>query len=209
MIKLYGMWSPVIFKGEKSWLEKIAGGWTFSPIFNFHSGFPFTPQHGNGIGCAAFYNGSCGWGGNGSMLPASYAGGAGDSQSNDSFKTTSHFSKGGAAYFTAPKVPTGNDWSNAVAPTPVALPTVPGMHRNSFYGPRYSDWDFAMTKAFGLPNMKVLGDNARFELRANAFNLFNKLNLANGDSTITVTYFGRASSVLGSRTIEVEAHFKF
>jgi len=50
---------------------------------------------------------------------------------------------------------------------------------------------------------------ARLELRANDFNLFNKLNLTNVDTGITDSTFGRANSVLGSRTVEVEAHFKF
>jgi hypothetical protein len=76
-------------------------------------------------------------------------------------------------------------------------------------GPRYSDTDLAMTKAFGLPSMKVLGESARIELRANAYNLFNKLNLTNVDTGVTDQYFGRANGVLGSRTVEVEAHFKF
>ncbi|HEV2214259.1 MAG TPA: carboxypeptidase regulatory-like domain-containing protein, partial [Terracidiphilus sp.] len=142
--------------------------------------------------------------------PASYSGGAHTSQSTDVFKTApGNFPNGGQTYFTQPSVPQGNSWSTDVAPQPVALPQAPGVGRNTFYGPRYSDLDLAVTKAFGLPNMKFLGENARFEIRANAFNLFNKLNLANIDNTITDTTFGRANSVLGSRTIEMEAHFKF
>jgi hypothetical protein len=57
--------------------------------------------------------------------------------------------------------------------------------------------------------MKVLGESARIEIRANAFNVFNKLNLANIDSNITDSNFGRAGNALGSRTIEGEFHFKF
>ena len=75
--------------------------------------------------------------------------------------------------------------------------------------PLYSDLDLAATKAFGLPSTKILGEGARIEIRANAFNLFNKLNLANIDNNITDSNFGRANSALGSRTIEGEFHFKF
>jgi hypothetical protein len=57
--------------------------------------------------------------------------------------------------------------------------------------------------------MKVLGEGARIEIRANAFNIYNKLNLANVDGTIGDSNFGRAQNVLGSRTIEGEFHFKF
>jgi hypothetical protein len=57
--------------------------------------------------------------------------------------------------------------------------------------------------------MKVLGEHARFEVRGNAYNLFNQVNLSTVDSTITDSHFGRANTVLGSRTVELEAHFKF
>ena len=41
--KLFGMWQPVFFHGSKNWVEKIAGGWSLSGIFNIHSGFPWSP----------------------------------------------------------------------------------------------------------------------------------------------------------------------
>ncbi|MGA7856395.1 MAG: carboxypeptidase regulatory-like domain-containing protein [Terracidiphilus sp.] len=205
MIKVFGVWSPVIFHGN-SMAEKVAGGWTLSPIFNYHSGFPFNPTYG-GIACNAFYPNA----GNCNLRPAKYAGGAGSSQSTDTFKTAAgHFPNGGTAYFTAPDVVNNpGSWNTAVAPTPTALPGTPGDNRNAFTGPRYSDIDLAATKAFGLPTMKFLGEGARIEIRANAFNIFNKLNLANIDSNIPDSNFGRAQNALGSRTIEGEFHFKF
>lgn len=207
MVKMYALWSPTIFHGT-TWAEKVAGGWTFSPIFNYHSGFPFNPTYG-GISCNAFYpnQGDC------NLRPAAYNGHAGTSQATDTFKTSDgHFPGGGKAYFTAPPVVSNasSGWSSvSTVPMPSALPGVPGIGRNAFTGPRYSDIDFAATKAFGLPNMKVLGENARIEIRANAFNLFNKVNLANIDANIPDANFGRAQDALGSRTIEGEFHFKF
>ena len=208
MIKMYALWSPTIFHGN-SWAEKLAGGWTFSPIFNWHTGFPFSPFYG-GAACNAFYPNS----GNCNLRPAAYNGQAGRSQSTDSFKSgASHFPDGPTAYFTKPSEVdnTGSGWgTTADVPTPSALPGIPGLHRNSFFGPRYSDLDFAATKAFGLPNMKILGENARIEIRANAFNLFNQTNLVNVDANIgDGVNFGRAQNALGSRTIEGEFHFKF
>jgi hypothetical protein len=96
-----------------------------------------------------------------------------------------------------------------VAPTPTALPGTPGIGRNAFVGPHYSDIDLALTKAFGLPNMKVIGEGGKLEIRANCFNLFNKLNIGGVDTNIPDANFGRATGVLGSRTIEGEFHFKF
>ena len=43
-IKMFGMWSPVIFHGN-TMAEKLVGGWTFSPIFVYHSGFPYNPKY--------------------------------------------------------------------------------------------------------------------------------------------------------------------
>ncbi len=41
--KLYGMWQPVFFHGNRAWVDKIVGGWSISGILNIHSGFPWTP----------------------------------------------------------------------------------------------------------------------------------------------------------------------
>ena len=43
--------------------------------------------------------------------------------------------------------------------------------------PGYRDVDLNIAKAFGLPNMRVLGENARFEIKANMLNAFNLLNI--------------------------------
>lgn len=205
MFKLWGLWSPNLFHGNNL-LEKVAGGWTFSGIMNWHSGFPFNPTYNSkcsvietSIACSASYR------------PAKYLGGAGSSQSTDTFKKQhGNFPNVADTYFDMPMQPEGTLWpTDGTAPTPGPLPSVPGVGRNSFYGPRYWDTDLTLTKAFGLPSMKVLGENARLELRANAYNLFNQLNLTGVDAGITDNFFGRANTVLGSRTIEMEAHFRF
>ena len=209
MIKMFGVWSPVLFHGNNLF-EKVAGGWTLSPIYNFHTGFPYDPTYQNGVGCNQFYPNA----GNCNLRPARYKGGVGTSQSSDSFKTSAgHWANGGQSYFTLPSTTVDNQpgWgTTSQVPTPLALPGVPGIDRNAFIGPRYSDLDLALTKAFGLPNMKVIGEAGRIELRANAFNLFNELNLFNPNVNIyDAVNFGRAQNVLGSRTIEGEVHFKF
>jgi hypothetical protein len=208
MIKLWVLWSPVIFRGQHNWLEKVAGGWSFSGIMNWHSGFPFNPTYNSN--CSVFENyGGC----QTSYRPAAYKGGAGTSQNTDTFKLQNGNFPNAATpttYFTMPAQPVGTLWpSDGTAPTPGPLPSVPGLGRNAFYGPRYFDTDFTVTKDFGLPSMKVLGENARLQVQANAYNLFNQLNLSGVDQGITDHYFGRANGVLGSRTVEVEAHFKF
>ncbi|MHB1698833.1 MAG: TonB-dependent receptor domain-containing protein [Acidobacteriaceae bacterium] len=206
-MKVWGVWSPQIFKGNYNWLEKVAGGWTLSSIINMHSGFPWNPTYG-GLGCNAMIpnSGDC------NLRPAQYLGGAGISQSTSTFKKyNGNFPKGPASYFVAPTVVSNNArWNtNGVAVTPTAMPGTPGIGRNAFRGPGYFDTDATVTKAFGLPKLPVLGPNAVLEIRGNAYNLFNTLNLANPRSNIYDAHFGQANNVLGSRTIELEAHFKF
>ncbi|HVC46316.1 MAG TPA: carboxypeptidase regulatory-like domain-containing protein [Terracidiphilus sp.] len=205
MFKLWGLWTPILFHGN-SLLEKAVGGWTFSGIMNLHSGFPFNPTYNSNCSVTENYGGC-----QTSYRPAKYLGGAGTSYGTDAFKQPrGNFPNAGSTYFNMPVQPVGTQWpSDGTAPTPGPLPSVPGVGRNAFTGPRYSDTDFTVTKAFGLPNMRVLGENARLEIRANAYNLFNQLNLSGVDTGITDTYFGGARGVLGSRTIELEAHFKF
>jgi hypothetical protein len=199
--KLFGMWQPVFFHGSRGWMEKIAGGWSLSGIFNIHSGFPWSPVVNFG-GSGSLYCGTCGYT---QLLPAAYLGGAGTSTSNDQFKTGSNYPKGGAAYFSTPTFTAykGANFGSALPQT--------GIRRNSLNGPGYRDVDMTLAKAFGLPNIPVLGENAKFEFRMDAYNLFNNLNF---DPTrivndINATGFGRATSALGARTVTLSARFSF
>jgi hypothetical protein len=198
--KVFGMWQPVFFHGSNAWLEKIAGGWSLSGIFNLHSGFPWTPMidvtNGN------TYCASCGYG---SLFPVAFLGGAGGSTNNNAFKTVanSNFPKGGKTYF---------------SPTPpypaffgTTLPPSPGVHRNSFTLPGYKDVDLTLSKAFGLPKAPVLGEGARVELRVDAYNLFNNLNL---DPTRIVqnvgsSSFGTIQGALAARVVTLGLRFSF
>jgi hypothetical protein len=208
VFKLYGVWTPKIFHGN-GWKEKIIGGWSLSGIFNWHSGFPWTPSYDN-IGGAntcdlVFLNAGCTNGATNLLLPAAYLGGAGSNYSNATFERQGgNFPKGGAAYFVAPSYTPGPAFPD-VGP----LPGAPGMSRNFFRGPRYRDVDATLSKSFGLPNTKVLGENAKLEIRGNFYNLFNNLNLTNMDTTITDPFFGSAQEALAGRSVELQARFSF
>lgn len=205
MFKVWGQWSPVLFSGHHGFLEKVVGGWTFSGILNLHSGFPFNPVYNDACAITSTSQ-AC------SYRPTAYLHHVQMSQSTDTFKQArGYFSNPDPTYyFDIPAQPTGTTWpTDGTAPTPGMLPAIPGIGRNAFYGPRYFSTDLTGVKAFGLPKMRVLGEAARFELRANAYNVFNQLNLYSPVNSITDPHFGRASSVLSGRTVELEAHFKF
>jgi hypothetical protein len=201
--KLFGMWQPVLFHSNRNWAEKVAGGWTLSGIFNWHSGFPWDP-YASVVG-GSLYCGSCGY----TNLPALYLGGAGTSTSNDQFKTGSNFplvaSQTNALSYFAP--PTYTPYTGSASGN--ALPQV--AHRNTFTGPGYRDVDLTLAKSFGLPNNRVLGESAKLELRMDAFNVFNNLNFNPTSivSNIDASNFGVAQSALAARVLALTARFSF
>jgi len=197
--KIYALWQPRFFQGN-SVLEKIAGGWSLGGIFNYHSGFPWSPVV--SVTGGSLYCGSCGYT---TLFPAGYLGGAGTSTSNDQFKTGSNYPKGGQAYFSVPTYtayPTGKYGS--------ALPQT-GLHRNYLTGPNYRGLDLTLAKAFGLPNMPVLSENAKVEFRLDAYNVFNNLNFdpTRISTHIDASNFGQAQAALAGRVVTLGARFNF
>ncbi|MGH9674604.1 MAG: hypothetical protein ACRD44_15605 [Bryobacteraceae bacterium] len=197
--KVWGVYTPTFFKGRHTWLEKVAGGWTLSGIMNAHSGFPWTPTYSN-TGNNVVYPNS----GFGTLRPAAYAGGAESNYSNSSFmRPNGNFPRGALAYFTLPTWPA------------TGIPPAPGVGRNSFRGPRYFGLDASVAKAFGLPKVKGLGENARLNLQANVYNAFNKVNLTGINTTISTDgrtsnpLFGQAQSAFSGRIVELQARLSF
>jgi hypothetical protein len=214
-LKLYGMWQPVIFRGSNGWLEKIAGGWSLSGIYNWHSGFPWGP--GFNLPGSLYCSSGCNYF---QLFPAAGLGGNGYSTNNDRFENPANSNfplaivKGNAFDYFAPPTQcnppavTTNCYTLAGG---TALPPAPGVHRNSLNMPGYRDVDLTLSKAFGLPKAPVLGESARFELRLDVYNVFNNLNLNpnNINKDISSASFGTINAALASRVITVGARFSF
>jgi hypothetical protein len=214
--KVFGVWQPVIFHGSHGWAEKAVGGWSLSGIATFHTGFGWTPTY---TAPHQIYCNSCNYGYQ-SLRPY-YLGGAGSNTSNKAFETGSNFTNPGTAstgtnndsflnnYF---KVP---GYADAITDMSGQSTTdfipAPGLGRNTFPGPGYRDVDLNIAKSFGLPNMRVLGENAKLEIKANIFNVFNLLNIdpSSLSTNIQSSNLGQASTALGSRMIDFQARFSF
>ncbi len=218
-LKIYGLWQPVFFHGDHAWLEKVAGGWSVSGIFNMHTGFGWTPTYYT----PNLYCANCGYG----SLRPQYLGGAKHVRANSAYEAgpntaASNFPNFGTGVSTG----NGNNYRNGYFAVPdytaalagptfpgvaPGLPPAPGIERNSFDGPGYKDLDAALTKGFGLPKIRGLGEDAKLEIRADFFNLFNNLNINVGSisNNISATNFGQAGSALGSRTVNLQARFSF
>ena len=211
-LKIFSVWQPVFFHGSNSWMEKVAGGWSFSGIFNIHSGFPWTPMV--SVVGGNLYCGNCGYN---SLFPTAYLGGAGSSTSNDAFKTAanSNFPRGAAAYFSIPVQCSATVTNNCYTSfgggnSGTALPPN-HISRNSFNLPIYKDLDLTVAKAFGLPKAPVLGENANIQLRLDFYNLFNNLNLNPNSisNNVGAANFGTITNALAARVITLGARFSF
>jgi hypothetical protein len=221
--KVFGTWQPVIFHGDLNWAEKIVGGWSLSGIATFHTGFGWTPYY---QAPHQFYCNSCNYGY--PQLRPTYLGGGGNNTSNKAFETGSNFPgyQGTAPILASTSTGTNNNLfsnslfsipnfsaaitDNAGQSTNVYMP-MPGIDRNTFPGPGYRDVDLTIGKAFGLPKMRVLGEGAGIEIKANMLNAFNLLNInpSTVNSNIDNRAFGQATGALGARVVDFQARFSF
>ena len=107
------------------------------------------------------------------------------------------------------------NYANAITDLPGQATTnfipPPGLIRNSFGGPDYRDLDLNIAKAFGLPKMRVLGEGAQIEIKANMLNALNLLNInpSTLSTNIANSNLSQASAALGSRTIDFQVRFSF
>ena len=191
------LWDVPFFRNHSSWTGKLLGGWQINAIATHHTGFPWTPKL---FGCplgattARFCD----------PRPTRFLGGEPLNNTNANFlKPGGIFPGGGATYFSTSINENGS---------PFAIR--PGIGRNVFRGPRYTDLDMSFIKEFGLPNLGFLGENAKIDMRFNFFNILNTLNLtpfnSNTDPTrVQLVQFGTATSALAGRTGEFQIRFSF
>jgi len=200
------LWDLPLFRSRTDWTGKILGGWQINGILSAHTGFPWTPTTCviQSVPITNAFN-IC------PTRPTALLQQPGRNTSNSAFLVPdSNF---------AGIVHSGNcDPKNGpIGGLPyfdICHPGTPGIGRNSFRGPNYFGLDFSVMKQFGLPSMKVVGENAKIELRGNFFNAFNKLNLQpinfNTDQNrIENSKFGQSPGGLAGRVIEFQARFVF
>jgi len=217
--RTFGLYQPNFF--HEKWLHRFADGWSLGGIYNWHTGFPWTPVYSvttNGVPTGAsgtlYYPGSpyssirpAAYTGSGLVDPSTVGFESGPTLSNPAARNV-NFPNGGTAYFTEPTYTAAA--KVAYTPTLTYGAPSPSMARNSFNGSMYQDLDASLAKAFHLPETRVIGHNAALEMRVDAYNVFNLTNLTPTPTTnVTSTTFGAATSALGSRTVQIQARFSF
>ena len=212
--KVFGVWSPTIFKDSDSWAEKVLGGWTISGILNAHSGFPWTPVY-NNIGCGVVYaeSGSNGGGWNCALRPAAYLGGAGNDYSIDAFRQGRRQLPQRRRRPTSPSrrtrqgPPFADVASGACPPGPI--PQAPGVGAELVPRPALLQRRRDAEQGVRPAGDQGPGQTPKVEIRAGFYNLFNKINLKNIQADILNEHFGEAQEGLAGRTIELQARFSF
>ena len=164
------IYQPDYYTGENRFLKNTVNGWSIAPIFNVHSGIPFSV--GNGID-ANFdgntndraqlignpYSGSC---------PNGFAAGTIQCWIN-----TSAFAQNNPA--------TGQ-------------PVDGNVPRNGFRGPRFMNLDLAVFRTFNLT------ERFHLEFRAEGSNVLNIANYNNPNATVATSNFGTIDTATGNNT---------
>ena len=210
-IIIAGVWQLPIFSGRTDFVGRTLGGWGLSGLFEWHTGFPWTPvlfgpqnNDPSGDGFRPDY-------------PPSYNHSCIGDPSNAQFMTgICPTTNTRAANAPDPNFNFLTDCSNVDSCNTVPFPRGgPGIGRNSFRGPHYHNVDLSLTKTFGIPNTTVLGEHAGLEFRANMFNAFNLLNPApfgfstSNTDTSNTGGFGRTPGALSGRVIEFQMRLFF
>jgi len=186
----YAVWHTPVLAHSGRALRAVAGGWQASPIVVVQSGAPFT------VNCSLGFNygtnaagqvtdaGGCGW------LADGYTTARPDAPSfgsktipGRSFNSWLHGAFGSNPFGTFP------------AP---ALGTVGNLGRDTYIGPGFGSVDFSLRKDFDLSS-----ERWKLQVRADAFNLFNRVNLVNIDGGMQDASFGQALGTQNPREIQL------
>ena len=164
----------------------ITRGWSLYPIASHQSGFPLD------VSANLQRNGTPGPSGAGDqeLIHANLVG--------SSVKLLNPYATvaadGGAPYFNPANFSTTN------------LTGYGTLHRNSFYGPGYTNVDMSIVKATDLNR----GDHpVNLELRADMFNMFNITQFLAPNTTITSSQFGEITTTAPARIIQIAGKLRF
>jgi len=80
--------------------------------------------------------------------------------------------------------------------------------RNAFRGPGYKRFDISLFKNFNVPGTAGL-QGAKLQIRLEAFNAGNWVNLGNPNGSVTAGTFGRVTSARAPRTLQLGVKYIF
>ncbi len=215
---LSGLYELPFFRNQKTLAGKLLGGFEINGIVTRHTGFPWTPKVNGNIRTNGTTNNNVAF--LSPIRPIAFYGNVHQDTSNAAFLSPNGYFDGGAALYFNGSLRRDPARFN----DPSLLTNAPGIGRNTFRGPNYESIDISVAKKFGLSGIGFLGENSNLEIRVNAFNVFNNLNLrqfnffdrgtivADAYDPSNPVYnpnFGEPSGALAGRVVEFQARFRF
>jgi carboxypeptidase family protein/TonB-dependent receptor-like protein len=181
-------------KDQKGFAGHVLGGWNLSIIQTFHTGLPFDITESTDR-CL------CGGGGN----RPDYVGGNVqfvDPRTNAFGLQNAYFDGTGGGTATAAT----NPFFHRVG-SGTSIATGAGRYgtfgRDVFHGPGVINTDFGLSKQVRITERQTL------EVRGEAFNLFNHTNFNNPQGSISSNAFGRITTALDPRLVQITARYFF
>ena len=181
---LHGIWELPILRGNTGWAGRLLGGWQLNSIWTFQSGELFVP-----LSTAAFRQGG----------DFNADGIRSDRPDAPAQGLPASFSK--------------SDWLNgplkaAMFPLPDPASPRPGnLSRDTFRRPGFANIDVAAVKEF--PLFLSGSERGRFQIRAEAFNMMNRLNISGVENRINNARFGFPTSAFQNRIIQFAVKFVY
>ena len=179
------MWLPKLNSAHQ-WIASIANGWQIAAIFSQQSGRPFSVWNGAASTAGGDYNRDGGGGAVGGGFydrPNAPAAGA----------SKNHFTK--------------NDFLSGLFPASIFPAPVAGtsgnLGRNTFRGPKYTGMDVSLARTFTILEGKQI------QIRAEAFNALNNVNLYLPNADLSLGNFGKSTQAFDARTMQIGARFIF
>jgi hypothetical protein len=181
VVTIHSLWELPIFRGRKDWLGRILGGWQLNTIWLMQSGELFVPVSTAAYGSGGDFNAD---------------GTRRDRPDSPTQSLPSTFSKD--EWFRGPLQASQFPLPDPANPRPGTLP------RDSFRLPGYANIDLALIKEFG-----VWKENGRLQLRLEAFNAFNRVNLNSVQSNLGAANFAFPTSAFQNRVVQLAVKFLF
>ena len=178
------VWEVPGHRFNDRWLNGLAHGWQLTGLGTIESGYPATVTSG-GVGVVNDYNGD----GSGPDRPNALAGNSIGNVSRSTYMT-------GAL-----------NKANFAIPTPGTEGT---LGRNTFRGPGYANTNLSVIKNNHIPWF-VGKEGARLQIRAEIYNLFNRVNLDSRtwDTGLISNTFGQVRGVFYPRTLQANLRIEF
>jgi len=179
------LWLPSLTLNNKVF-SQLVNGWQIATIFAMQSGRPFSVWNGAASTAGGDYNRD---GGGGAV---------------------------GGGFYDRPNAPTTgtikssfsqSEFLNGLFPASTFPAPTPGqsgtLGRNTFRGPRYSAVDLSLARTFAVREKKQL------QVRLEAFNAFNQVNLYLPNADLSLGNFGKSTQAFEARTLQGGVRFIF